>query len=102
MTIRGLVKKELIANGYPVEISSWHKRHTHVRNLYRKSVKQEGIELERTLSNKFQACMNRDDKIEELIISTHGYITRDEMQAIVDKCMENYHPYHTEVNIYIY
>lgn len=102
MTIRGLVKKELIANGYPVEISSWHKSHAHVRNLYHKSVKQEGIELERTLSDKYQACMNRDDKVEMLVIYTHDHISKEKMQEIVDKCKANYNPWHTEVITYIY
>ena len=102
MTIRGLVKKALTTQGYPIEISEWHKRKTHVRNLYSKSVKREGIELERTVSNKFQACMNRDDKVEMLIIRTHGYISEEEMNKIVEECKKNYHPYHTEVIVIIY
>lgn len=102
MTIRSLVKKELIANGYPVEISSWHKSHAHVKNLYHKRIKKEGIELERTLSNKFQACMNRDDKVEMLVIYTNGYISEKDMQKIVDDCKKDYHPYHTEVIVHIF
>lgn len=102
MTIRGLVKKELVKRGYPIEISEWHKRKTHVRGLYSKSVKCEGILLERTLSNKYQACMNRDDKIEMLTIHTNGYISEKEMNEIVEQCKKGYHPYYTELMVIIY
>ena len=102
MTIRSLVKKSLVEKGYPVEISEWHKRNTHVNNLYTKSVKQEGIELVRELTDKYQACMHKSDKIETLFIHTNNYIDVAEMQKIVDECKKDYHPYKTDVIVYVY
>ena len=101
-TIRGLVKKALVEQGYPIEISSWSKRHVHVRNLYTKNVKHEGIQLERECFNKYIASAHKDDKVEILTIHTNGYISVEDMNKIVEECKKDYKPYKTDVIVYVY
>lgn len=97
MTIRGLVKKELKRRGYPVEISHYHKG----RITWRKYVDTSGIELERKRYSKY-THPEMIGWVEVLSIKCNGYISKEEMEKIVNACLKDYKPYMTETDVYIY
>ena len=98
-TIRGLVKKELVKRGYPIEKS--HTSKSRIRGMNHFNIEKKGIRLERRCLNKYSDPM-MTGWVEELTISTKGFITEEEMKEIVDECKKDYEPYATEVIVYIY
>ena len=100
MTFRGLVKKELVSRGYQIEIAKEGIKKCHTKGLGYKSIQQEGIELHRTLY-KSRSQYGKDEEVLE--IYTHGFISKEEMQSIVDKCKEEYSiPYRTTLDVFIF
>lgn len=97
MTARQLVKKALVSKGYPIQTRRGGSKFnsTIVAN------KVDGIELEREYGRMY-SDRNRDEMIENLIVSTNGFITEEEVNNIIEESLKEYKPYKTEVKVYIY
>lgn len=87
-TFRELLKEELKKRNIPVEISKWCERR--IKNTGDYFITTKGVRIERRLVNMYQSCTGKKDKNEDITITTNGYISKEEMNKIVEELKENY------------